>query len=125
VNDVTDTVDVFAVRIPLLPIEIEPPIRERFPVERVVVEDGSVIIKLPAHFRPWLLIVIAIGDADAELNVTLLNSFGDIFDPANTSETAAVFVNVTELVPAFQLADVERLDHDPVPVVIADEPMSR
>lgn len=82
VNEVIDTVEAFAVRMPLLSTETAPPVRPKSLVARAVVLELSVTDSVPAQTRPLVPIVKVRAPLALELKVTLLNSASDRFAPA-------------------------------------------
>jgi len=115
----TDTADAFAIKTPAFPIVSAPPVRERLDVARVVVPLPPCTVSVPAHFSPFVA-VVNVTVLDPPLNVTLLNSLTDRFDPAKVIVWDDDALKTTVPLPAPQDADVEALAHEPETVHVSD-----
>jgi hypothetical protein len=106
----TITVDAFAVSVPPLPI-FSPGVSADAPsarseVAKAVVDDASVIDRVESHRNPRVAMVNVCAVPALLVNVTLLNSASDKFDPAKVIVPPAAESNITVPVPASHDAEV-------------------
>jgi hypothetical protein len=110
VTSETETVETLAVRIPPFPMLRAPPVRPRLPVASVVVDEASLMARVPPHFRAFVAMVKVTGLAEEDWKVT--------FPPNSCVRLPNAIVTLEADVKVMAAAkdhepEVDELVHDP------------